>query len=266
MEETSGARPLDLTRQIVMISATVFMLIGDMVGIGLFGGTSVQDLQGGALDSDASYLSPARSAFSIWGLIYLFLIAYTVWQALPGQRASGRQRAIGWWIALTAVLNGLWLVTAQLSTLPVTVAAIIALLVALAITFQRTVAHPAEGFVDKLLIDGGVGLHLGWVTLATVANIAAWLTASGVQTDAADVWGVVVLIAVAAIGVGIALLSRGRVAPSIPLAWGLAWLAVARLTDEPHSTAIGVTAIVVAVLVLLAPVIVLAGRSRRVSA
>ena len=67
----------------------------------------MQDLQGGALDADATYLAPARPAFSIWSAIYLGLIAYTVWQAMPGQRASSRQRALGWWIALTMVLVNL---------------------------------------------------------------------------------------------------------------------------------------------------------------
>jgi hypothetical protein len=95
-------------------------------------------------------------------------------------------------------------------------------------------------------------LHLGWVTLATVANIAAWLTSIGPPEweSSADLWGVVVLIAVAVIGLGIEIASRWRLAPALALAWGLVWLAVGRLVGEPHSTAIGVTAIVVAVVIL----------------
>jgi hypothetical protein len=247
----------DLVRQIVVISAFCFMIIAAMVGTGLFGGTSVQDLQNGALDQDGSYLAPAGPAFSIWTVIYVGLFAYTIWQALPRQRGSERQRALGWLIAGTMALNGLWLVAAQFGSLALTVLAIIVLLALLGVTFHRTVIDPADGWADRLLVDGVTGLHLGWVTLATVANIAAWLTSIGPPewADAADLWGVLVLIAVAAIGLGIEASSGWRLAPALALAWGLTWLAVGRLTGEPPSTAIGITAIVVAIVILGAAVV-----------
>ncbi|WP_127474004.1 tryptophan-rich sensory protein [Microbacterium sulfonylureivorans] len=247
----------DLTRQIVVISAFCFMIIAAMVGTGLFGGTPVQDLQDGALDADGSFLAPARPAFSIWTVIYVGLFAYTVWQALPRQRSRSRQRAVGWLIAATMVLNGVWLVTAQFATLPLTVLAIVVLLAVLGLTFRRTVTDPGRGWIDSLLIDGVTGLHLGWVTLATVANTTAWLTTI-VADDAADsatLWGVLVLVVVAVIGVGIAWASGWRIAPGLAMAWGLSWIAVGRLAFEPPNTAIGVTAIVVAAIVLLVPVV-----------
>lgn len=253
---SAASRPADLVRQIAVISATCFMIIAAAVGTGALGGTSVQNLQNGALDADASFLAPARPAFSIWTAIYLLLIAYTIWQALPHQRANVRQRAIGWWVALTMVLNGLWLVTAQFGTLALTVVVIFVLAAALAVTFQRTVAVPTESVADAVLIDGTTGLHLGWVTLASVANTSAWLTASGFEVAAPDVWGVAVLVVVAVIGVAFALLSGGRFAPGLAIAWGLSWLAVGRLTGEPASAAIGITAIVVAVVVIAAPIVV----------
>ena len=259
----TGPRPADLGRQIAVIAATCFMLIAAAVGTGAFGGTSVQDLQGGALDSDGSFLAPARPAFGIWSVIYVLLIVYTVWQALPSQRANVRQRAIGWWIALTAVLNGVWLVTAQFANLPLTVLAIFALLVALAITFQRTVVVRRDRVVDAILIDATTGLHLGWVTLASVANTAAWLTQAGLDVEMPDLWGIAVLVVVAAIGIAIPVRSGGRFAPGLAIAWGLVWLAVGRLTGEPASAPIGITAIIVAVLVLAAPIAVNAVRSRR---
>lgn len=245
----------DLARQIAVISAFCFMIIAAMVGTGLLGGTPVQDLQNGALDADGSYLAPARPAFSIWTAIYVGLLAYTVWQAFPGQRERDRQRELGWFIAGTMVLNGVWLVTAQFATLPLTVVAIVALLVLLCVTFQRLVARPGRGWQDALLIDGVTGLHLGWVTLATVANTAAWLTTVVPESaaDSATLWGVLVLIVVAVIGVVLAWASRWRIAPGIALAWGLSWLAVGRLAFEPQSTAIGVTAIIVAVIVIAVP-------------
>ncbi|MFG6444263.1 tryptophan-rich sensory protein [Microbacterium sp. P07] len=259
MNAVDTRRPADLVRQIAVLSAVSFMLIAAMVGVGLFGGTAVQDVQGGALDSDGSYLAPAGSAFSIWSVIYVGLIAYAIWQALPRQRANERQRALGWLVALTAVLNGIWLVVAQFATLPLTVVAIVVLLAALAMTFRRAVVTrtPDDGLVDAVLLDGVTGLHLGWVTVATVANTAALLTQTGPASweSSADVWGVVVLLVVGVIGLGIAFASRWRVTPPLAIGWGLVWLGVARLSAEPQSTVIGVTAVIVAAIVVLVPLI-----------
>lgn len=252
--EPVRSRPADLVRQIVVLAATCFMLIAAVVGVGALGGTPVQDLQDGALDVDGSLLAPARPAFSIWSVIYLGTVAYAVWQALPAQRALPRQRIIGWWIAASAVLNGLWLVAAQFSTLPVTVATIVALLVVLCIAFRLTVLRPGERW-DAWLTDVPTGLHLGWVSVATVANVAGWLTAAGIEVPAPDAWAVAVVIVVGVVGVLLGVRSRGRFAPPLAMAWGLAWLAVQRLTGEPASTAVGVAASVAAVAILAAPVV-----------
>ncbi len=260
MNASRSWRGSDLARQIVVLSALSFMLIAAVIGAGAFGNSAVQDQQGGALDTDGSYLAPAGPAFSIWSVIYLGLIAYAIWQALPGQRTNPRQRALGWLIALTMTLNGLWLVAARFGTLFLTVVVIVLLLAALGWTFRVAVLtrEPRGGVVDSVLIDGVTGLHLGWVTLATVANIAAWLTTvvPAAWEESASAIGVAVLVVVALIGVAIAWRSGWRIAPALALAWGLSWLAVERFTGEPLSAPIGATALVVAAVVLVPPAVV----------
>ncbi|MCR2808682.1 MULTISPECIES: tryptophan-rich sensory protein [unclassified Microbacterium] len=256
----AAATGLDLTRQIAVLCALGFTLVAVLVGVGGLGGTEVDESQGGRLSEQGSFLAPAGPAFSIWTVIYAGLIGYAIWQALPGQRASERHRAVGWWIALTIVLNGLWLVAAQFLTIEWTVVVILLLLIALGITFHFSVVTrtPRAGFWDALLIDGVTGLHLGWVTLASVANIAAWLTGVVPEAwaDAAAAWGVAVLVVVAVIGLGIAWASGWRIAPGLALAWGLCWLAVGRLGGDPRNGAIGITAIIVAAIVLLIPLVI----------
>ncbi|NYE21416.1 TspO/MBR family protein [Microbacterium immunditiarum] len=243
----------DVLRQVAVISAFCFMLIASLTGSGVFGGPSVDELQDGALSAEGSYLAPAGPAFSIWSVIYVGLAAYTIWQALPSQRANPRQRSLGWLIAGSMVLNGLWLVIARFGSLVGTVLAIVGLLIVLAIWFQRAVVTRSDGWLDALLIDGVSGLHFGWVTVATVANTAAWLTAIAPPEWelAADVWGIVMLVLVGIIALGIAGAGGWRIAPALAIAWGLSWIAVGRLAGEPHSAPIGITAVIVAAVVLI---------------
>lgn len=254
----------DLARQIAVIAAVVFMIVAAMVGVGLFGGTNVREVQGGALDADATVLAPGRPAFGIWSVIYLLMIAYAVWQALPRQRHRERQRAMGWWIALTAVLNGCWLLAAQFLNLLATVVVIALLVAALAVTIRILAAHRSERLADLAFADLTVGLHLGWVSLATVANVTAWLDADVVPASwaaAADAWGVAVLVVVGVLGAAIAVFTRnpwgtrGRLAPGLAMGWGLLWIGAARTTGEPQSTAVAVTAWIVAVVVVAVPVV-----------
>jgi len=255
--DTSRPTGTDLARQIVVISAVAFMIVAAMVGTGLFGGTNVRDLQGGALDADATVLAPATPAFSIWSLVYALMVAYAIWQALPGQRGRERQRRAGWWIAGTAVLNGGWLLAAQFLTLPVTVVAIVVLLIALGATLRALVRTPAETWADRVFMDATVGIHLGWVSLATVANVTAWLAAEVVPAmdpDGQQVWGVIVLVVVALVGLALAFGTGGRIAPALAMAWGLVWIGAARTSGEPQAAAVATAAFIVAAVVLLAAV------------
>ena len=208
------SRTQDIARQSFIIASATFMLIAAAVGSGAFGGTSVSELQDGALSAQGSYLAPAGPAFSIWSLIYIGLIAYTVWQALPAQRADERQRAVGGWIAASMILNGLWLVTAQFLSLPLTVLVIALLLATLARVIVILGRSRARTWPERIVVDGANGLHFGWVTIATVANTTAWFTqiAPAAWADQAEIWAVAVLAVVLVIGVASALVTVTAIA------------------------------------------------------
>lgn len=248
----------DIARQSTVIAAAVFMLIGAAVGGGAFGGESVSGLQDGALSASGSYLAPAGPAFAIWSLIYLGLAAYTIWQALPGQRDNPRQRAAGYWVAASMVINGLWLVTARYLNLVLTVIVIAALLIVLARIIVLLGRRRAAGMLELTLFDAVMGLHFGWVTIATVANTGAWLTQTLPEgmAEQADAWGIAVLVVVAAIGAASALITR-RLVPALATSWGLVWLAIGRFSGEPESAPIGVTGLIAAVVILVAGVVAL---------
>ncbi|MFT4229836.1 MAG: tryptophan-rich sensory protein [Microbacterium sp.] len=253
-----AARPVrrrgDIVRPVVVMVSVGFAIACAAVASGVTGGSSIAELQGGALGADATLLAPARPAFSIWGAVYLGLVGYALWQALPAQRADARQRVVGWWIAGTAVLNGAWLLAAQYGPLWSTVVVIVALFAALAATFVRVVrsARTRSPWLDLALVDAVTGLHLGWVTVASAANVFAWLPeAWSAVSEPAAVW---TLAGLALVGLAGSWASGWRIAPPWAMGWGAAWIGVQRLTGEPASDPVGWTALAAAAVLVVVPV------------
>ncbi|GGC90259.1 hypothetical protein GCM10011512_16480 [Tersicoccus solisilvae] len=247
-------RRSDTLRQSVVVVSLVLALAGSAYGSGAFGGTPIQNASSGALGPDATLLAPARPAFGIWSVIYLGLALYAIWQALPRHRADARQRVTGYPAAVSMLLNAAWILIAQAGWLPLTVPVIVALLGVLVVLYRRLVTGARPRPVEAVLVDGTFGLYLGWVSVATCANVTAALAApladAGVDLGAgAAWWAILVLAVVAVVGAAVALAGEGRVAPAVALVWGLAWIAVSRLDGELRSTSTAVTAIAAAVLV-----------------
>ncbi|MFI2105281.1 tryptophan-rich sensory protein [Isoptericola sp. NPDC019693] len=243
-------------QQVVVTVSLVVCVVGSMIGVGVFGGTRVEEAAGGALAADATLVAPASPAFSIWTVIYLGLAGYTVFQWLPAHAADERQRRLRLPVAATMLLNAAWILVVQAGVLWGSVLVIAVLLALLARTFLLLVRTPPSGLAERVLVDGTLGLYLGWVCVATVANVAAALAASGFDGGAvADWWAVGVLAVVAGIGVALAVRGRGRLAVAAAIAWGLAWVAVARAQGDPASAPAAASAVAAAVVVLGAAVV-----------
>jgi hypothetical protein len=253
--DMSAPTATDRARQVTVTAAEVFCIVGTLVGVGVLG-TPVEQSSGGALSADATRLAPAGPAFSIWSVVYAGLLAYTVWQWLPSRATDPRLRATGWLAAISMVLNAAWLLVTQQGWIWVSVGVIVALLVTLGVLVQRLAARPATSTADRVVVDGTYGLYLGWVAVATCANITAALVADGVDPAApvADLAAVAVLAVVAGVGVLLAVRLGGRWAVAAAMAWGLGWIAVGRLSDEPESLATAVAAVAAALVTLGAAV------------
>jgi hypothetical protein len=219
------------------------------VGSGAFGGTPVNDAAGGYFSSTATPVAPGVPAFSIWSVIYAGLLAYGVWQLLPAARISRRQAAIRPWAAASMLLNAAWLWVVQLGSVPASLGVMVALLAVLCRIFEVARAHAPESRTEAIVSDGTFGLYLGWICVATIANVAAVLAWAGLVLPAEP--ASVVVLCLGAL-VGIALAFRGAWAALLAIAWGLAWIAVARVGGPLVLPATALTAGTAAVAVLAA--------------
>lgn len=254
MDSATPPTVADRARQVGVTVSEVLCVLGTLVGIGALGGTRVEESAGGALAADATLVAPAGPAFSIWSVIYLGLAAYTVWQWLPAQASDERHRRTGWLAAVSMVLNAAWLLVTRQGWIWVSVVVITVLVVVLGVLVHRLTQRPSYGFAEAVVVDGTFGAYLGWVCVATCANVTAALVASGVDPGrpASELWAVGVLAGAAGVGVMLARRLGGRYAVAAALAWGLVWIAVGRTTDQPRSGVTAWAAVVAAVVVVVA--------------
>jgi hypothetical protein len=262
-----------MVRKVVIAGSALIAVVGSFIGSGAAGGTPIQDAAGGALSASATAIAPAGPAFGIWSVIYAGLVGFAVWQFLPGRGDTAGRRArerrhdrLGVPVTLSLLLNAAWILSVQAGLLRTSGVVIVALLAVLVWTFVvlRRTRGTGFGLVESILTDGTFGLYLGWVCVATAANIAAVLTAGGFRGLGLglDLWGAVVAAVAGLVGVVVATAGGGRLAPAASIAWGLAWVAVARLDGPLVSVPTAVVAVVAALATVVVTLVIRAGGVR----
>ena len=226
------------------------------IGSGAAVGTPVSEAAGGALSADATPFAPDGPALSIGSVIGAGLLVYSIYQLLPKQRASARHAQLRPWAALSALLNAAWLGVVQADSIGGSVIVIVVLLVVLIRTLFILRTDEPSTKPDMLVTDGTFGLYLGWVTVATTSNIAAAIAdATGLDTFDGWEWAAAgILAVVAAIGLGLGVYTRGRIAPALSITWGLIWVAIGRTSGDFESLTLVWAAAIAAGLVWLGTV------------
>ncbi len=170
------------------------------------------------------YFVPAGYVFSIWGLIYLGLVLFGVYQALPGQRESQRLIRVGYLFALSCAANIAWLFLWHYERFLLTLVCMLALLLSLLAIYVRlgigrTVVAPRE----RWCVDVPFSLYLGWITVATIANAAdvLYYLNWGGWGIRPEVWTVIMLLAATGIAATVGL-TRGDVAYMLVIVWAFA--------------------------------------------
>jgi hypothetical protein len=185
---------------------------------------------GGVSDSFDVYFVPAGYVFSIWGLIYLGLVAFAVYQLLPGQRDNPRLRRIGYLFALSSVANIAWIFLWHYQQFVLTLVAMVALLLLLIAIYLRLRSGGGRERVstaERWAVWVPFSVYLGWITVATIANVTVVLDylnwdAWGI---APEVWTVIMLVAATVIALAMAA-TRGDVAFLAVIVWAFAGIAV----------------------------------------
>lgn len=196
------------------------------------GGKSVADIS----DKYLTLFTPADYAFAIWGLIYLQLIAFLAYHWVVRKREeSAVIERTGIYFAVANVANGSWIIAWIHEYLGLSVLIMIVLLIAL---IKLVYAHRLEIWDAPVriifFIWWPICFYLGWIILATVANISAWLVSlqwSGAPVTP-EVWTFLVIIVAMLIYLLLTRFRNMREASLVGI-WGLVALAVRHWEERP---------------------------------
>jgi benzodiazapine receptor len=209
---------------------------------------------GAISDRLAAYFVPAGYVFSIWGVIYVGWIAFVIYQFLPAQKTSPRLRRLGYVFALSCVFNAVWLFCWHYLQFGLSVVVMLILLGLLIASYLRLdVGRAAVGPLERWCVDVPFSLYLGWITVATVANISGFLFF--INWDgfglSPELWAVIMLAVGSLLGLGMAL-SRRDSGYLLVLVWAFAGIAVKQSRAPLVVTAAWTAAALALLLALLA--------------
>ena len=245
----------DLIRQFVNVVAVVLVLVVN----GLANALPINGQQTGAIsDRFPVFFVPAGYVFSIWGLIYLGLIAFTIYQALPAQRENARLRRVGYWFALSCLANATWIFLWHYNLFPLSLVVMLVILAALVIVYLRLgIGQAAAGgrvsSAEKWVVNAPFSVYLGWITVATVANVTSVLydLKWGGWGIGPEAWAALMIAAATLICLGV-IITRRDIGYSLVLVWAFAGIAVKQME---RAQLVGVAAVVMAVVIVVALVL-----------
>ncbi len=219
MEQQTPVQTGDRIRQVLV----VIFAVGQAV-IGPWSNAAISPSNADVSNSFSTYFIPAGITFAIWGYLYLIVIAYAVYQALPQQTTRPIHRTIGRWVALGCAASMIWPTifaatglfgtdSFRMAPLWLSVAVILVLLVALIWVVMALIGrHAWLTRRDHWLIALPFYSYLAWASVATIANVTTLFIALGWSGESnGEFWSAVMIAIAAAITLGVLWVSQSKV-------------------------------------------------------
>lgn len=210
---------------------------------------------GEVADAYPNLFTPPGYVFAIWGVIYVLLAVFMVFQARPNQRGEQYLQDISFFHLLGAIGNTSWIFLFHYEQIVLAVIPIVVLLISLIIMYVRLGIGVRDVPRKQMLaVHLPVSVYLGWISLATIAGIASALNVliPGIPIPTQVMWTVIMLVVALALTL-LMLFMRKDIAFGLVVIWASTGVVVKQLATYPL---IGITAGVVAAVVTISIIIV----------
>ena len=162
--------------RILSVVAYCLMIFVNALAIMLpLGGKTTKELS----DMYPNLFVPAPITFAIWSVIYLFLLFYVVYQtgifSNNSSTLTGKISEMGWLFILSCGLNATWIVAWQYQQVLISVIIMAIFLINLIMLYLKTRTDKKASLKKKLFLSIPFSIYLGWISVATIANVTALL-------------------------------------------------------------------------------------------
>ncbi|MFX0039553.1 MAG: hypothetical protein ACFFAB_09490 [Candidatus Heimdallarchaeota archaeon] len=214
------------------------------------GGNTTQELS----DAIPNLFVPAGITFSIWTFIYIFLGLFSIYQLRDIFKKDKIEMKfldnIGYFFIIGSVANIIWIIVWHYQLVPLSLVFMIILLVSLLLIYIKLdIGRSEVSKMEKVAVHIPFSIYLGWITVATIANVTAVLVVLGVPGfgPIAEIWTILV-IAVAVLITFAMLLIRKDYAYSLVIIWALLGIFIKQTASN---LIVAITALISAILIIV---------------
>lgn len=242
-----------ITRRLSITFAILNLLgfLGTIIVNGMANALPLNNRNTGELsDLYPNLFVPAGLTFSIWGLIYLLLAVFVVYHLLSAFRKTDETPAFSARIGMlfiSCLANIGWIFTWHYEMLPLSLFFMLIILACLlAIYLRLNIGKSSAANKEKYMVHLPFSVYLGWITIATIANVTALLVKANWNSFGLGepFWTVLVI----AVGIAIALaviFTRKDIYYALVVDWAILGILIKRLTVD----AVPVQSVVIAVVI-----------------
>lgn len=198
-----------------LILLTITLIINAMGASGFINGLSQKEVS----DMYQTLITPAPFTFSIWSLIYSLLIVSIVIMIINNNNNYYKDAVdkISFLFWLSCALNIIWIISFSYNLIGLSTIFILAFLVVMVIIIKQIAKFQKD---KRWLLATTFGMYSGWLFIASVVNIAAWLVKIGWGGFgiAEDIWASIILLIAIGLILMVLINIKNAIFP-IPVAW-----------------------------------------------
>ena len=162
-----------------MVSVCMVVVINYLSQNQRWNGTTI----GETSDRYDNLFTPAGYAFSIWGIIFLMLLAYSFFQirrVFFSTKPSPFIEQTGWWFSIANTLNALWVIAFIYDQISLSVVIMVGILYSLLKIVIKTNMERWDAPIPIIaFVWWPICIYAGWIAVATIANFSAFFVSLG---------------------------------------------------------------------------------------
>jgi len=222
-----------MNKLVVAVSFLIMIAVNALANIIQFNGYTTGEVS----DLYQNLFAPAPITFAIWGLIYILLAAYVIYQLFFRKKdfAADLYEKIGFYFTLSCIANIAWIFLWHYLNIGFSVVFMIVLLVCL-IAIYTVIDKSSVSIKHKTILKIPFSVYFGWITVATIANIAAFLVSIGWSSFSfTSIFITVIILFLGILIASITILKNNDIAYGLVILWAYSGILIKHISDDGFS-------------------------------